>query len=316
MMPPAVPVSPSIAGELFLYARGRAAFESLGATTAATATGATTASTLQQQQHSPNKLILLGGLSDGFMPTPYATPLTAACERLGWSVVQPILSSSYMGFGNGSLDRDSEELDELLQYLVQHRSCQNVCLVGHSTGCQQTVHYLKHGVAANREKVKVAVMQAPVSDREHAMTEPNYTKYLNLAKDMIAKDNKQGQEMMPREAFWAPITAQRLLDLHLVGGSDDFFSSDFSDEELANRLGHVGVNCPAAMVAWSGSDEFVPTTVDGEALMKRLTSAMNSNSGQSAKGLFMPTGNHNLSIGPEDADTFVAEICKLLKEAA
>jgi hypothetical protein len=120
---------------------------------------------------------------------------------------------------------------------------------------------------------------------------------------------------MPRDAFWAPITAQRLLDLHLVGGSDDFFSSDFSDAELANRLGHVGVNCPAAMVAWSGSDEYVPATVDGEALMKRLASAMNSNGGQSAKGLFMATGNHNLSLGPGDTDTFVAEICKLLKEA-
>jgi predicted alpha/beta hydrolase family esterase len=303
MMPPAVPLSPSIAGELFLYARGRAAFESLGATSAASAT-----------QHAPNKLILLGGLSDGFMPTPYATPLTAACEQMGWSVVQPILSSSYMGFGNGSLVRDSEELDELLQYLVQHRSCQNVCLVGHSTGCQQTVHYLKHGLEANREKVKVAVMQAPVSDREHAMTEPNYTKYLDLAKAMIAEG--KDQEMMPREAFWAPITAQRLLDLHLVGGSDDFFSSDFSDEELANRLGHMGVNCPASMVAWSGSDEFVPETVNGEALMNRLASAMNSNGGQSAKGLFMPTGNHNLSLGPGDDDKFVAEICKLLKEVA
>jgi hypothetical protein len=163
MMPPTVPVSPSIAGELFLYARGRAAFESSGAITATAAS------------HAPNKLILLGGLSDGFMPTPYATPLTAACEQMGWSVVQRILRSSYMGFGNGSLVRDSEELDEWMQYLVQHRSCQNVCLVGHSTGCQQTVHYLKHGVAVNRgdNKVKVTVMQAPVSDREHAMTEPN-----------------------------------------------------------------------------------------------------------------------------------------------
>jgi pimeloyl-ACP methyl ester carboxylesterase len=298
MMPPAIPVlSPSIAGELFLYARGLAAFESSAA--------------------SKNKLILLGGLSDGFMPTPYAAPLTAACAQMGsssWSVVQPILGSSYTGFGHGSLNRDSEELDALLQYLVQHRSCENVCLVGHSTGCQQTVHYLKHGLLANREKVKVVVLQAPVSDREHAMTEPNYTKYLTLAKTMIA--DSKGEEMMPREAFWAPITAQRLLDLHLVGGSDDFFSSDFSDAELNERLGHMGVNCPAVRVAWSGSDEFVPDTVDGEALMNRLAAAMNSKGGESAKGLFLAAGNHNLSLGPESVDTFVAEVCKLLKEAS
>jgi hypothetical protein len=52
----------------FPYARGRAAFESPGATT-------NTLVRCSCTLHSPNKLILLGGLSDGFMPTPYATPL-------------------------------------------------------------------------------------------------------------------------------------------------------------------------------------------------------------------------------------------------
>jgi hypothetical protein len=298
--------SPSIAGELFLYAGGRAAFESSAANTL----------------HSPNKVILLGGLSDGFMPTPYTASLTlaaaAACcveQSQGWSVVQPVLSSSYTGFGHGSLERDSRELDELLQYLVEHRSCQNVCLVGHSTGCQQTVHYLQHGLATYREMVQVAVLQAPVSDREHDMTEPNYTKYVTLAQAMIAEG--KGQEMMPRDAFWAPITAQRLLDLHLTGGSDDLFSSDFSDAELASRLAHVGVNCPSTLVVWSGSDEYVPKTVDGTTLMNRLVSAMNSAldgqaSVSAAKGLYLANGNHNLSSGPGDAEVFAAQVCLLL----
>ncbi len=81
-------------------------------------------------------------------------------------------------------------------------------------------------------------------------------------------------------------------------------------------MGARGSDCHASLVGWCGSDEFVPATVNGEGLMSRLVSAMNSNGGQSAKGLFMPTGNHNLSLGPEDTDTFIAEICKLLKAAA
>jgi pimeloyl-ACP methyl ester carboxylesterase len=248
------------------------------------------------------------------MPTPYTAPLSKACERKGWSLVQPVLSSSYTGFGHGSLERDSQELDELLQYLTTHRSCETVGLVGHSTGCQQTVHYLQHGLAQNKEKVKVAVLQAPVSDREHAMTEPNYTKHVDLAKGMVAES--KGQEMMPRQAFWAPITAQRLLDLHEIGGSDDFFSSDFTDTQLSDRLSHMGANCPSVMVVWSGSDEYVPTTVDGAALMNRLVAAMNSSGGQSAKGLYLAAGNHNLSKGPDDTDTFVEQVCKLLGDAA
>lgn len=291
-------------GELFLYAAGRAAFES-------------SPSSIIDAQHqpSPNKLILLGGLSDGLMPTPYTGILGAACQQVGWSLVQPVLSSSYTGFGHGSLERDTRELDELLQYLTAHRGCKVAGLVGHSTGCQQTVHYLQHGQEKLRKAIQVAVLQAPVSDREHAMTEPNYEHHMEIARTLVQQD--KGQEMMPRSAFWAPISAQRFLDLQQRAGADDFFSSDFTNAELVERLGHVGANTPSVMVAWSGSDEYVPASIDGRILMDRLAGAMNSSSDatESAKGLYLAAGNHNLSQGPDDAATFVAEVGMLLRAA-
>lgn len=163
-MPAVPPLSPygTFAGSLFQYSRNLVAFES------APPTG------------SPptRKCILIGGLSDGLVPTPYTKKLEEACHVQGWSLVQPILSSSYLGFGNGSISRDTNEIryvgeirfrcqkkqcfilslmrpftiwiwwvdhhySELLWYLSCHRSAEYFALVGHSTGCQNSIHFLK-----------------------------------------------------------------------------------------------------------------------------------------------------------------------------
>jgi hypothetical protein len=94
---PAVPtLSPygTLHGSLFQYYPNLVAFES----------------SPQEELVAKNKCILIGGLSDGLLPTPYTPKLEKACHNLGWSLVQPILSSSYFGFGNGDLDRDTKEI--------------------------------------------------------------------------------------------------------------------------------------------------------------------------------------------------------------
>ena len=98
-MPTIPPVSPygTFSGSLFQYARNLVAFESSSSSSLAAA-------------NSHRKCILIGGLSDGLIPTPYTKQLETACHDIGWSLVQPILSSSYLGFGNGSLDRDTDEI--------------------------------------------------------------------------------------------------------------------------------------------------------------------------------------------------------------
>ena len=47
---------------------------------------------------------------------------------------------------------------------------------------------------------------------------------------------------VPREWWpYAPMTAQRFVDLLERGGADDFFSSDLSTGELAETLGQLKV---------------------------------------------------------------------------
>lgn len=315
------PLRPPMRGELFCYAPGRVAFESLP--TLCSSLGHPTVTT------TTNKCILLGGLSDGLIPVPYTMALLEeACYDAhdSWSLIQPILSSSYLGFGHGSLDNDVVELDELLSHLVEDRAASRLALVGHSTGTQDIVHYLKHGRPDLVAMVQMAALQAPVSDRESATMcdgschtsheEHMHDLHANLALAQSMRDENQVQEMMPRKSFWAPITAARYLDLFDTNGNDDYFSSDLTDENLCKRLGHIGAltTLKSCLVACSGSDEYVPKTVAIESLMRRLCQAMNSSSEQTiAVSLYLPTGNHNLSsINGTDASTFVAKVKELL----
>jgi pimeloyl-ACP methyl ester carboxylesterase len=287
-----------------------------------------------------------------------------------------VLSSSYLGFGHGTLHRDASEIDQLFQYLVCHRGAERLCVVGHSTGCQNAVHYLANGDPALVARLILVVLQAPVSDREHAMFEDPERYKTNLALAEQLREQNKEDEMMPRSAFWAPITARRFLDLHGRGGSDDYFSSDYTDDELQQRLWHVGrrmsreteetssspppsllfsssssssaASSPFSifrrkvLVAFSGSDEYVPSHVDSKALASRLVDAMNagclrttktsaksSNDGGLPEGtttdvtnvpsvadvLYLPTANHTLSEGPGDLEAFVGRVEELLGQA-
>eukprot|EP00559_Dactyliosolen_fragilissimus_P001136 CAMPEP_0184861362 /NCGR_PEP_ID=MMETSP0580-20130426/6065_1 /TAXON_ID=1118495 /ORGANISM="Dactyliosolen fragilissimus" /LENGTH=381 /DNA_ID=CAMNT_0027358835 /DNA_START=379 /DNA_END=1524 /DNA_ORIENTATION=+ len=319
MIPPISPYG-TFTGELFQYTSpfpSLVAFESspsshLSSITTSNIT--TTTPTFVQNNNNNNddqyngykkklntkKCILIGGLSDGLIPTPYSKQLECACHENGWSLIQLVLSSSYLGFGNGSLERDTQEINKLMTYLHHHRGGEEFALVGHSTGCQNSVHFLKHGDNEYIRRTKLVVLQAPVSDREGAMLESSYNSNIKHARSLV--DNQKGDEMMPRKAFWSPITAQRFLSLQDCNGKDDFFSSDLSDDQLVDRLGHVGKIYDndddnynhddngdtlgedltnkkqhlalRVLVAFSGKDEYVPDHVDKDLLLKRLCGAM------------------------------------------
>ena len=292
-----------LTGQLFLYARGRAAFES----------------SPPPPEPCHKKCILLGGLSDGLLPVPYTSLLEEACHKHNWSLVQPVLSSSYLGFGNGSLDRDVQELEELIHYLSDYRDGTEFAIVGHSTGCQDAICFLETAAEPVREKVKLVALQAPVSDREGSELEEGFFDKLQRAQELV--DGGKGQEMLPRSFHWAPLTAQRFVDLHAKGGADDYFSSDYTDTELDARLGHV-TNKPQhddlkVLVAFSGSDQYVPEHVDKFQLTNRMVDAMNGKFGNIdskktvAEALYIEKGDHNLS-GPDEAKQFVDKFSELL----
>jgi hypothetical protein len=428
------PPSPFLTGQLFTYGPNRVAFESLlasssiivsscGSTTGTNHNNTTTSpepsAPMLFESHQallpPNKCILLGGLSDGLIPVPYTHALSEmVChfpyhptissssqqqplphqQQQSWSLLQPILSSSYTGFGHGTLDRDVMEIHEFIQYIIQYRNAtQNIILIGHSTGCQQIVHYLKtyYGSTVDTNRTNDddtnndtdndrpplqrpiitfgAVLQAPVSDREAAtIWNPNESslyrtesehleqlqQHITFATTMIQEQQHRATEMMPRTAFWAPITVQRYYDLMVrKSGLDDYFSSDYTDGELRARLSHISSSSSSSstssfggrlrrvIVACSGQDEYVPKHVDTEALLQRFCDAMNYRSSTTttptlkkenddddddfkankdpspdiAIPLYLPHGNHNLSSNHgTDAQVLIQHIYNLMME--
>ncbi|KAF7837231.1 uncharacterized protein G2W53_005713 [Senna tora] len=167
----------------------------------------------------------------------YLEPLAIALDHENWSLIQFLMSSSYTGYGTSSLQQDAKELDQLINYLINKEDSEGVVLLGHSTGCQDIIHFMSTNVACTRA-VRAAIFQAPVSDREYMATLPETASMIDLAANMIKEG--RGSELMPRKANPnCPITAYRYNSLSSYNGDDDLFSSDLSDEQLKMRLGHI-----------------------------------------------------------------------------
>ncbi|RXH80358.1 hypothetical protein DVH24_041505 [Malus domestica] len=254
------------------------------------------------------QVIFIGGLSDGFLATEYLEPLAIALDKEKWSLVQPLLSSSYSGYGTSSLKQDAVELDQLISHFINKEDSEGVVLLGHSTGCQDIVHYICTNAACSRA-VRAAILQAPVSDREYRATLPETAAMIDLASTMICEGH--GSELMPSAADpGAPITAYRWKEmpcryhsLCAYNGDDDMFSSDLTDDQLRLRLGHMA-NTPCQVI-FSMADEYVPDYVDKKALVQRLCKAMGG-----AEKVEIEHGNHSLSNRVDEAVHAIIDFVK------
>lgn len=225
------------------------------------------------------------------LATKYIEPLARGLEAEGWAFIQTLMTSSYTGYGISTLDQDAEEIETLVSFLVDKWDSKGVVLIGHSTGTQDIVHYLKKG-DKSKAAIKGFILQASVSDREYMATLPWTAKYADVARKLIQEG--KADDLLPREANpWAPITARRYNDLVNLGGLDDYFSSDFTGEELSEKLGHV-VGIPSQLM-FSLEDEYVPPHINKEHLISRLAKAMQTTEIASVKG------NHALTeFNPEE----------------
>ena len=189
--------------------------------------------------------VYVGGLTDGLLACAYVNKLGEELDRIGWALVQPILSSSYAGYGCSSLARDAEQLSELLLTIDRRSAPTAFAIIGHSTGCQDAVSLLRVAPPAVRAKLRAAVLQAPVSDRESNAATPDPD---GVAKRMLAEAERmvadgQGDRLLTDMHYgFVPMTASRYLSLAGTLGPDDMFSSDLSDADLKLRLGHMGTS--------------------------------------------------------------------------
>eukprot|EP00658_Telonema_sp_P-2_P031963 TRINITY_DN23797_c0_g1_i1.p1 TRINITY_DN23797_c0_g1~~TRINITY_DN23797_c0_g1_i1.p1 ORF type:complete len:338 (+),score=87.42 TRINITY_DN23797_c0_g1_i1:107-1015(+) len=270
--------------------------------------------------------IIIHGLTEGLLGCPWVESLGAAMEP-GWALVQPLVSSSYTGWGTGTVERDAAEIEALISHLAEHRGAQSVALIGHSTGCQDAVQLMQTGAGSVRSLVRAVVLQAPVSDREALSLDDNHElmlERLETAESMVATG--MGRELVG-ELYGTAVSAERFASLHSKHGAEDMFSSDLSDEELAGRLGNM---CTAGqralkgtaehpglvtMVVFSMADEFVPDWVDKADHLTRLVRAMDSVVGSGeVKPVQLVGANHNLSEPCGAAAEFVTQVVKLLNQ--
>lgn len=225
---------------------------------------------------SEGTAVFIGGLTDGPMSLSYLPKLAAALEEKNWRLCQPTLSSAYLGFGVSDLDTDVRELDLVVDRILASAKSATaeskrkdggnekkhaVALVGHSTGCQDIVRFLKRG--RHRADVTAAVLQAPVSDREAMCMEHGEEAIAAAnasARGMCASGDGDG--LMPRSTpgtFGAPVTAARYASLSGRMTSDDTFSSDLTEAELFQQIGHLGSHdAPPSLWVRSADDEYAP----------------------------------------------------------
>ncbi|GJN24888.1 hypothetical protein PR202_gb12662 [Eleusine coracana subsp. coracana] len=210
-----------------------------------------------RRKHLPGTLFKYGPKSAQVLSR-YLEPLSLALEVEKWSLVQPLLSSSYTGYGISSLEQ--------------------VCVT-----------------------ILISI-QAPVSDREYRATLPETAEMIDLAAKMIADD--RGMDLMPREANPdAPITAYRYHSLCSYMGDDDMFSSDLSEDQLRQRLGHMSTT--QCQIIFSMGDEYVPEYVDKAALVDRLCRALGG-----AEKVEIEWGNHALSNRVQEAVRAIVDFVK------
>ncbi|KAF9427155.1 hypothetical protein BGZ94_005383 [Podila epigama] len=255
-------------------------------------------------ESAKTSLIFLGGLLDGYNAVPYLPMLGRALAEIGVSLIQVMLSSSNIGYGTSSLLQDAQELDVLFSFLKEERAKTRLFLLGHSTGCQQIISHSHHG--EHTSIVKGAILQGPVSDREFMESSMDiFDQYLLLAQEMIQEG--KGQELMIREVDSAPITAYRFNSLASVGGDDDMFSSDLSQQTLVSIYSRMRV--PMLWVH-SSNDEYVPDHIEKRQHAARMAAACNT----TAAVLHLPNADHAISRPAEAQLLFVQSVQSFVRE--
>ncbi|KAI5149153.1 hypothetical protein ENBRE01_0727 [Enteropsectra breve] len=174
-------------------------------------------------------IILIGGLGDNIASLPYSGKLNELCLENGIRLIIPQLRSQpeYMLH---PIEDDIEDIEDLMKH-VQEKAL----LIGHSTGCQDILLYLKS--TSFREKVAGAVLQAPVSD-----TEANDC---SGTEDLMETTEKY---LLENGEVWL---TERFTSLLKKYGKEDLFSSYLENEAFEQWKSYTKI-----LTVLSEKDEF------------------------------------------------------------
>ncbi|CEP60120.1 uncharacterized protein LALA0_S01e03488g [Lachancea lanzarotensis] len=252
-------------------------------------------------------IIFIGGLGNGLFGVSYIQNVVKELGPLGWSVIQIQMTSSGKGWGLSSLHKDIEEIKDLVEYLKSPSggSRDKIVLFGHSTGSQDTIHYLlNHG-----NTVDGGIMQGSASDREgfsRIVEKQKWDRMNAQAREMVEKG--QQNDLLPSEfaevMFNTPITAYRWCSLTLPGGDDDYFSSDLSEKHLKTTFGKIQ---RPFLMAYSELDQFVPSFVDKQKLLQKWASSSDPMYYSKHSGIIKGASHE---VAQEDARSYMCEMVR------
>jgi len=179
------------------------------------------------------------------------------------------------------------------------------------------MHYLLS--SSSSPKIDGAIMQGCVSDREIMVQEISpsiYDSHCALAHSYV--NEGRGDEILPftvtKSTFMsAPVSAKRWLSLASPGpnhaGEDDYFSSDLPDERLQTTFGALGKTGVGLGFLYSGSDQYVPSTVDKVRLVERWHEHVSRGGGVIGEGSGIVKGaSHTLKNGGQGLEDLVMRI--------
>lgn len=155
-----------------------------------------------------------------------------------------------------------------------------------------------------------AVLQAPVSDRQHweDVLPPTV---LHRLLDIASEEQKAGRAKypLPKEALeviahafgLSPVCADRWLSLTSPGGrgKEDFFSSDLTDEQLDQAFSGLRKASVPVLLIMSEKDEYVPSGIDKHRLLERFAQALTPSAKDSKGSLVQchvaPGADHSIT---------------------
>lgn len=272
------------------------------------------------QSQASNTLIFLGGLFDGILTVPYVEHVVNALPS-SWTLLEPTLSSSYRQFGIASLGEDVAEIAQLVEYLHQLHPNGKVVLLGHSTGSQQAMHYSIHP-GSRRPKIDGVIFQASVSDRETLaswLSTDDYQSTCAIAQSYISEG--RGEDVLPFKLTTSlfqttPLSARRFISLASPDheGEDDYFSSDFDDQRLSKIFGELAKTGKRVSFLYSGSDQYVPSTIDKSKLVENWHKHVRRNGGIVDEGSgIVPGASHTLKEGGKPLEDLVERVIGFLE---
>lgn len=132
--------------------------------------------------------------------------------------------SGKMAWGGMALEKFTDAADDIegAVRFAEKRSAREICLVGHSTGCQKIAYYLAK--YPRRRHVKSAVLMAPISDYAGIKTQVKpavLRKALQAAENLIRR--KRPFALLPESVWPDYISAQRFASLYKGEGPEEIF---------------------------------------------------------------------------------------------